>query len=132
MTHDFQPRADSHPCHRELLSRLDVVSAHYDPQAQVSGILMSVKCQPEICKGDLMVLCEVPTPLLLSLLVITIHFCVLLFSVPSLLISVKLQCVLLPFFMKATLCLGSWLRLSLKFPKSLTYGFEHSGHLINP
>ena len=92
---------------------------------------MSVKYQPEIFEGDLMVLCEVPTTLPPSL-VIAIRFCVLLASVVSLLISVKLQCVLLLLLMKATLHLGSQPRLSLKFPKSLTHSFEHSGHLINP
>lgn len=75
-----------------------------------------------------MAFCEVTASLLLSLLVTTFHFCVLFWEVVSLLMSVKLLCDLLLSIQH----LGSQLRLSLKSPKSLTQGFEHSGHLINP
>lgn len=46
---------------------------------QVSGILITVKQQPEVLKDDLMALCEVSATLLLSLLVIAFHFYILFF-----------------------------------------------------
>lgn len=77
MTHDFQQELTvSHPCHREPCPgyRRDPVLVSREPWAQVSGILISVKYQPETFKGGLMAHHEVPAPLLLSLLVIPVHF----------------------------------------------------------
>lgn len=69
----------SHPCHWVLLSRLNAVFTVSPRDGQVSGILITVKQQPEVLKDDLMALCEVSATLLLSLLVIAFHFYILFF-----------------------------------------------------
>lgn len=52
---------ESHPCPWVPLTWLNTVFIYHEPWGQVSAILIfTVKYQPEILKGDSLVLCGVP------------------------------------------------------------------------